>query len=207
MQLGLRGARVAASRELDLLGTELAHQHHVRLPAVIAADLGARIDDLVPKLTFESRNHGAIASEECARPDTLTELLAFVFNDPVWLQAVQTIVGCDEVGCFDGRIYRFAHGHNHGHDWHRDVDGNRLAALSVTLTHAAFSGGALEIREGTDGAVQQVRNPVFGDAVLFRIADDVYHRVTAPQPGPAKIAYAGWFCRTPKFHDLLRQPG
>jgi hypothetical protein len=50
-----------------------------------------------------------------------------------------------------------------------------------------------------------VANTGAGDAVLFRIAERLEHRVTSLRGDVPRTAYAGWFLREPRFADVLKE--
>ena len=50
---------------------------------------------------------------------------------------------------------------------------------------------------GTEQILSETTNEGFGDAILFRLAPHLQHRLTNVEPGPPKTACAGWFCAGP----------
>jgi hypothetical protein len=136
-------------------------------------------------------------------------LLAAVMQDPDLFDTVQSVTGCDPIGSFRGRVYRLDPRAGHEDSWHTDTKpgtepNNRMIALSLNLSPAAFEGGVLELRHrGSDRLLHRAANTVPGDAVLFRIDRALEHRVTAIEGVSPRIAWAGWFQREPRV-DLGR---
>jgi hypothetical protein len=88
-------------------------------------------------------------------------------------------------------------------DWHDDVDGNRLVALSVSLGRAPHAGGALRVRDAATGALLAAeRLERFGDGLLMRIDPRIQHSVSAVSGAP-RVVMTGWFQRTPDYPTLL----
>jgi predicted 2-oxoglutarate/Fe(II)-dependent dioxygenase YbiX len=74
-----------------------------------------------------------------------------------------------------------------------------LVALSLNLNTVAYAGGTLELREVESKKSVQLPNITFGDAILFRVADYLEHRVTPVEGAEPKTAFAGWFRTTPDY--------
>ena len=126
--------------------------------------------------------------------------LMALFNDARLFDVVEQVTSSDRIGCYMARVYAMDASPHHHDEWHSDVDGNRMIAMSVNLG-GPYDGGILRIREG-ERIVHEVANTGSGDAILFRIRPGLLHIVT-PVTGPRrKMALAGWFQRTP---DALAQ--
>jgi 2OG-Fe(II) oxygenase superfamily len=137
-------------------------------------------------------------------PDLLGEML-FLMNDPALFRFVERILDCGSIGCFKGIVYRFVPGQGHGDRWHSDIDGNRLAAISVNMSRQPFAGGRLQITDaGLERLLFDRANREPGDAFLFRISDDLKHRVSDVEPGPPRTVFTGWFVRRPSYPEWLR---
>ena len=81
-------------------------------------------------------------------------------------------------------------------DWHSDTDASKwtAVAISIALNREPFSGGRFQIRQrDSQRTLAEIENKAAGDAVFFRIADDLEQR-NARISGPAfKIAFSAWF--------------
>ncbi|MBN4059034.1 2OG-Fe(II) oxygenase [Endomicrobium sp. AH-315-J14] len=205
MQVGLQGFDSNEAAPVDQLNEHFASHHWLRLPKLIAPDLEARLRTELGEANFGTRVHKGVGLEDCLSNGKLTDMLAFLFNDPRLFEIVERLTGCDSIGNFDGRVYKAAHGKGHVDGWHKDVDGNRMVAMSITLTDEPFIGGALNIREAeSETLIAELPNPGFGNALLFHLAPELQHRITDTLEGPDKIAYAGWFRREPRLQDLTK---
>jgi len=70
----------------------------------------------------------------------------------------------------------------------------RLVAMSVNLSTKSYQGGVLQIRKKkSHQVIAEIQNVGLGDAVLFRVSEELEHRVTSVQGGLAKVTFAGWF--------------
>jgi hypothetical protein len=153
---------------------------------------------------FADRTHQGIGTEACLLPGIATSLLQLVFNDPRLLDCIAEITDSGPLGCFDGRVYRMSAAAGHYDSWHSDVGEDRRVALSLNVNERPHEGGVLEIRRAASAAAEwTVGNVDPGSAVLFRIAPDLRHRVSAVLGTTPRTAYAGWFRTAPDFQDLF----
>jgi hypothetical protein len=82
----------------------------------------------------------------------------------------------------------------HTDKWHDDTIEGRLIAMSLNLSPRGFEGGLFQMREAkSNRMLLEIANTEPGDALLFRLSNNLQHRVTDVQPGEPKTAYAGWF--------------
>lgn len=98
------------------------------------------------------------------------------------------------------------HGRGHRMRWHDDVERakGRMIGMSINLSAEVYRRGVFQLRDRRSARVlRELPNTGFGDAVLFRIAADLEHRVTPVVGGAAKTAFAGWFCSRPDFRSSL----
>jgi hypothetical protein len=187
----------AAARE------QFAARHWLKLPGFLDDTLRARVLDLIDRAAFYERVHPNIGTELCVEPGALTGTLAFLMNDPGLFERIRDLTGCDPVGCFDGRIYRLVPGAGHYDSWHSDLGMTRMVALSLNLGREPFQGGALQIRRADSTEVlADVFNPTPGDAIIFRVHQDLRHRVEALTGTVPRTAWAGWFCQQPSYAEL-----
>jgi hypothetical protein len=74
------------------------------------------------------------------------------------------------------------------------VYGGREIGMSVNLSADVYEGGVFEIRDAeSERALASIANVGFGDAILFRVASTLEHRVTDVRGARPKTAFAGWF--------------
>jgi hypothetical protein len=193
--------------DLERFHYEFDRNHYLRLPQLLEPALLQTICQQIDTAPFYERVHPGIGSnkELCLPIGGPSGLLHVLFNGEPLFQLVQQITGCTRIGCFRGRVYRFAPNSGHHDAWHGDLDDNRMVALSLNLSPAPYAGGVLQIRRTRDQTLlQEIPNTGFGDAVLFRLAASLEHRVTEVTGEVPKTAFAGWFQSRPDFLTMLR---
>jgi hypothetical protein len=160
--------------------------------------------DQIGESEFQERAHGEIGKEQWLPDPRIAGGLTFLVNDPRLVALVEQITECGRIGSFDGRIYRFVPGSRHFDSWHDDLGKNRLVAMSLNLGREPYAGGVLQIRNRHTGAVlAEVVNRQAGDAVLFRLREDLQHQVTPLEGNAPRTVFAGWYRSEPDFPTLL----
>jgi hypothetical protein len=77
--------------------------------------------------------------------------------------------------------------------------------MSINLSTDAYQGGVLEIRDcESSHMVHGVANTGFGDAIIFRIARHLKHRVSTVEGTVPRTAFAGWFYPQPDYQTWLK---
>ena len=205
VQLGRTRLNVSASADdLQRLRAHFDRHHCIRLPALLDTDMFGFIQSQMEHAEFADKTHQNIAVELCMRTNSALSLLYFLTNDRKFFELVQQLTGCDRIGCFLGRVYRMVPGAGHYDSWHSDADGHRMIGMSVNLSPHMYTGGVFQLRERrATEIVTEAVNTGAGDAILFRIADHVVHRVTGVEGTVPKTAFAGWFVSEPEFLSLL----
>ena len=188
--------------------SDLCHEFRERNCAVLRGFLQPRLlDELLPRVErtgFRPRGHGSIGTEDSMEAGGPLASLLLAANDPRLFEFVREVTGCGAIGCFDGRVYRLDPTRGHGDSWHSDVGDNRLVAMSVNLTTSRYEGGRLQIRDQGSGEVTaEVGGTELGDAVIFRIAEHLRHRVSPVEGDVPRVAFAGWFKSAPSFRSVL----
>ena len=179
-------------------------EHCVRLPGFLDAELLSFVQKLVERARFDVRVHENIGVELCLTDDVALDLLHFLSNNPVLFGVVRQITGCSRIGCFLGRVYRMVPGAGHYDSWHSDTVAHRLVGMSVNLGTHVYDGGVFSLREASSKKLLcEAVNTGPGDAIAFRIAPYLEHRVTPLEGTMPKTAFAGWFHSEPQFLSLL----
>jgi len=190
-----RSGSVTLDTDLDQLRREFQTHHCVKLEALLAPALLASIQRQIERGTFHEFAHGSLATELRLATGTGTGLLHLVVNDPTLFGLVERVSGCAHIRSFVGRVYRRASGRGHFDGWHGDqTDPGRLVGMSINLSTETYLGGVFEIRDvHTRRVLGSLANVGFGDAILFRLSDDLEHRVGDVRGAFPKTAFAGWF--------------
>jgi hypothetical protein len=194
-------------RSTDLSGLQrtFAERHHVVLPSLFDPALLALVGREIERGEFKEHAHGSIATELRLQPGICTGLLLFIVNDPELYRFVEIVTSITPIRSFTGRVYR-RHAERHHDSWHSDLDEDRRVGMSINLTSEPYEGGVFEIRDvGTEETLASTANIGFGDALLFRLAPVLRHRVTAVRGTVPKTAFAGWFLSEHDYQARLRR--
>jgi hypothetical protein len=183
---------------------EFARFHSVKLEGLIAGSVLTAVQEELDKGEFADRTHHGIGTELCLKPGPAFGMLMLMANDPALLRLVEQVTGCESIGCFEGRVYRFVPGSGHYDSWHSDVGHGRLIALSINLSREPYEGGTFQLRSArAEHVLRELPNVTPGDGIMFRIDRGLRHRVTDVRGVAAKTAFAGWFRNTPSFGEIL----
>jgi hypothetical protein len=208
VQLTRQGTVFCGSSEtLDQLRSQFEGQNYFRLPQLIEPALLDLIQQQIDSGQFYEKVHERIDSnkELCLQENAASRVLLFLVNDEKLFQLIQQITNCARVGCFDGRIYRASPDNGHHDSWHNDIGEDRLVGLTVNLSRAEYEGGNLQLRARESHAtLDEIPNLRAGDAVVFRLASSLQHRITEVRGQASKTAFAGWFRAQPEFSRLLK---
>jgi hypothetical protein len=80
----------------------------------------------------------------------------------------------------------------------------RRVALSINLSGQPFEGGELLLRDAaSEQVLAEIGNRAEGDAVLFRVHEDLEHRVLPVAGEVPRTAFAGWFTAGPGLAEQL----
>ena len=198
------GPTLPTSADLERLRAQFDRQHCIRLEGFLAPAVLSFIHDRLDVAEFTQKAHGDISVELRLQPDAALDLLHFLGNDERLFALVQQLTGCGHIGCFLGRIYRMVPGSGHYDSWHGDTLDHRLIGMSVNLGAQRYDGGLFQLRERRSPEIlREVANTGPGDAILFRIANELVHQVTAVDGTTPKTAFAGWFRSEPEFRSML----
>ena len=127
-------------------------------------------------------------------------LLNFLMNNQTMFDTIQQLTGCDQIGMFEGRIYRMMPIPDHYDTWHDDLAYDRMIALSINLSPEPYSGGLVQICDWESRQIiKEVHNTSLGDAMIFRLAPHLKHRVTSVTGSVPRTVFAGWFHSAPDY--------
>jgi hypothetical protein len=204
IQLTRSGTVVSASTDdVARLRADFDRQHCVKLPKFFEPGLLQLIQRQIEGATFYRRVHARRGSasgpvELCMEGNTTSGLLLFLVSGDELFRVIEQITGCDPIGHFNGRVYRMHPDSDHYDQWHTDAGRGRMIAMSVNLGTEVYEGGVLQIRErSSKRMVHEVWNDGIGDAIIFRVAPHLEHRVSNIEGSVPRTAYAGWFVRQP----------
>jgi Rps23 Pro-64 3,4-dihydroxylase Tpa1-like proline 4-hydroxylase len=200
-----RAKRRASASAINNLQRTFLRQSCVKIPRFLSPELLREVQNQLTEKDFYDRMDSHIAFESCMKKNPLFCFMHFLLNDETIFRWIESLTGCEKIQCFQGRLYRMVPGKDHYDTWHNDMDDQRLVGISINLSREPFRGGYLEIREeATQKIKSRTANTVPGNAVVFQISDTLKHRVTPVQGKHPRIAFVGWFQRSPKFSSILK---
>jgi hypothetical protein len=211
MMLQLNRKGLVLHGQLDVLYERFVTNHCVVLEKLLEPALLEEVQRRIARALWRGTTYDDVGTELTLDDPATIHILLFLLNRPEFLDAVRKITGCAEINYFHGRVYRLAAGPQSQLSWHTDIDPEpqgeqRHVGLSINLSTDVYGGGTFELREVlTRKPLAQINNTGFGDALLFRVSNDLEHRVTEVIDEVAKIACAGWFRTThvPLFTELI----
>jgi hypothetical protein len=213
IQITRSGAVANATPDaLQELQRHFAKSHCILLPSLIDPGILEIVLERISKGQFATHQYKHVGTESRLPDDSSVSTLDFLMNVPAFLKLMERVTSCAPIALFSGRIYRMAPDEGHHFDWHADMETGdpRLLALSLNLSPEPFEGGELEMRETeTKRVIHRVRNTGLGDAIVFRVAAFLEHRVAPVRGTVPKTAYTGWFRPRSSdypadFHNLVR---
>lgn len=139
-------------------------------------------------------DNGVIGSEETSSSELAGGILSFVVTEPGFISLIRQISGRDDITWFSGRFFKMNPSLGHSCSWHDDINPTRRVGISICLEEVPCEGGGFEIRKaGSDQLLGRVERRNLGDATLFRIGEDLEHRILPVKEGTVRVACAGWF--------------
>jgi 2OG-Fe(II) oxygenase superfamily len=197
---GTGAAVVRGGGDAEPLRAAFERDHCVILPGLFGPRLLAWVQEELDRAPFRELAGGHFGELTLTADTSLVARLLFLVNDPAMYRFVAAVAGVKALARFHGRVYRRDARPEHHDGWHDDLAGDvRLVAMSVNLGVDPYEGGLLKMRRRSGHApVSEVHNAGPGDALLFRVRDDLQHRVTAVTAGE-KTALAGWYGAAPPW--------
>jgi len=205
IELTKRGPKITSDQAvIEALRAEFASRSFIYLRQLIAPEILDLFCSNVEKGGFQRMEHPAGAELDTTDLKT-SAMIEVLFNNTRLFEFIRRITDCGSIGSFSGRVYRYLPDEDHYDRWHNDLVQHRLVALSINLNKQPYEGGLLELKDKDRQIVESIPNTVFGDGILFRLADHLEHRRTTVRGNVPKTAIAGWFRSEPRFMDLIRQ--
>jgi coenzyme PQQ synthesis protein D (PqqD)/2-oxoglutarate-Fe(II)-dependent oxygenase superfamily protein len=200
-RLGISGD--ATPSELRSAREHFARHYYLRLAGFIELRLLQVIQRYLKRAKFEEKT-STVGRDLMLTNNPLVSVLYLLMNDPKLFSVIRRITGCGPIGCFNGRLYRMIARPGLDLTWHDDVTEDRKVAISINLSDARYHGGTFQLRERSRGVCDEVPNLGFGDAIIFRVAEHLEHRLTPVAGKVPKTALTGWFCSRPSYTAVRR---
>jgi hypothetical protein len=198
---------VADKEDVARLQREFEQTHLVRLSSLLDKELlSLALSCIEQGRWLENIVSGNISySEYLLENGAAVNLLMLVTNGSGFLKTISEITHCDMLTLFEGRVYKMEPNIAHAKKWHNDVVDGRLIGMSLNLSPRGYHGGLFQMRgKDSDRLLVELANTGAGDAILFRLSDDLRHRVTDVQEGEPKVSFAGWFSAKRSMKDVMR---
>ena len=198
----------ASPEALQDLRRQFGAQHYIKLPSFFDLALVEGVASEIATAEFEGRTSEGVGSEWLMKPNALGAKLNWQLNAPELIRTIRHVTDCADIGVFGGRVYRIDPASGQSFSWHDDRQfEERRLAISVNLGTQPHSGGVLRIREKrAPETFTEVPNSGPGDAVVFRVADDLEHCVTPVEGAVPRLAFSGWFKAGASYYSsLLRE--
>jgi hypothetical protein len=206
MRMTPRGIVINAdAATMRRLRAKFHRENYLRIAGFIEPDLLAEMRKSLRTARFEEREYGGVGSDMVAWNSSVAGAMHLLMNDPRLLKFVERVSGCGRIGSFTGRLYRMVEGRGLDFGWHSDLKENDLrvgVAMTINLGARPYRGGNLQMRRADHEAISEISNTGSGDAVIFRLAQDLLHRVTPVEGREPKTAFTGWFVSAPRFDEL-----
>jgi hypothetical protein len=168
------------------------------IPQLLDPTLLATLQNRLEHCQWKSNAHndpgGELGLDDITEDPQALHLLYFSANRPEFRTLLEEVTGCQPLNAFGGRLYRKLSGRGHYNEWHDDAVDNRLVGMSINLSPRPYRGGLFQLRRRDSGAIlAEVANTGCGAALIFRISEELEHRVTDVEGDEPKTAFAGWF--------------
>jgi len=201
-----RGIKIGAeAADWRGIRAKFKRANHIRIPGFIEPGLLEVMRKYLQRAQFEESEYGAVGRDLALWNSPVAGALHLLMNDPALLKCVRRISGCEPIGSFTGRLYRMIARPGMDFDWHSDLKEDDLrvgVAMTINLGTRPYRGGMLQMRREDDQAITEIPNAGPGDAIIFRLARDLRHRVTPVEGKVPKTAFTGWFMSAPNYAEL-----
>src|SRR4051812_3644164 len=127
IELSRSGTQLMVSQEtLESVSMEFRRNHFVRLPQLIEPKLLQRISDLVGSVQFLQREHKQVGLEMAMADPAAQSMMMILINNSTMFRLVEQITGCEKIGSFIGRVYKYLPHEQHFDEWHSDLVQDRM---------------------------------------------------------------------------------
>jgi hypothetical protein len=193
----------ASTAQLRSARQHFEQHNYLRIPGFIEPTLLRVLQRHLGRAAFKERKYevGRDLTLSVA-DDPIAGLFNVLMNDPKLFRLIRRISGCGRIGCYTGRLYQMVARQGLAFTWHDDLQNDRKVAISINVSDAPYRGGTLQIRDHSRYVRVAVPNRGFGDAIVFRVAKHLEHRVTPVVGSVPKIAVTGWFCSRPRYASV-----
>jgi hypothetical protein len=176
------------------LEAQFASRHAIVLDGFLERDVQQMLFQLRDSAQFRHDDVAGLGSRLLEAPPHVGRMLMFLLRRAplgAWLQRVTRSLPISDV---QGVVTRLHAGHDHRLDWHNDGGRGRVLGVTVNLGTEPYTGGRFEMRRQSTGELfLQHDHDRPGAALVFDVANDIYHRVTRLTAGGPRTVFSGWF--------------
>jgi hypothetical protein len=167
----------------------------VVLHDVIAPDLLAswmRVVDATPFRHVDIGQSGQFGTRNNDMSAATALPFCMALARPVFMAWLERIGGCAAISHIEGHLAQMQPGH--AVHWHRDAGlGIRRLALVLNLSTLPYEGGRFELRrKSTQEPLLSYYAHATGSLAIFRLGEDLQHRVLRLTSGGPRNIFAGW---------------
>lgn len=174
-----------------------ADRHAIILPSAFEPAFLRTILAVCRRGPFVQEHIGKIGWRTIEEKDAAGAALRFALERPAFVRWLETISGGETLRRLAGVVAEIGAGTGQELGWHNDLQSgalDRRLAVTLHLSDADYDGGVFEMRDESSGRLL-VREGALapGSIMVFRIRDDLRHRVTPVTAGGPRRVFAGWF--------------
>lgn len=162
------------------------------VPRALAPDLLGQFQALAARAALQPVTTRGIARRDTAVSPAIILPLCMALARQPFFDWIAAVTGCPPVAHVEGVLARMKTGDTVG--WHRDAAlGIRHVAMVIILSDTPHEGGRFELRRKSDGTpLMAHRGAPAGTLALFRIGEDLQHRVTPLTSGGPRLSFSAW---------------
>jgi Rps23 Pro-64 3,4-dihydroxylase Tpa1-like proline 4-hydroxylase len=165
-----------------------------RLPCVFQPDFSELMRSICDAASLVEEKVEGVGKRWIEPLDRVGKVLSHVLSDQGVLAWVGEVGDRGTVSHVSGKLASYSAENSSFLDWHDDNFEGRRIAIVIDLSEHAFEGGEFEMRmRGASDPHFRHRLQGFGTGLIFRVAEDVEHRLLPVTAGGPRRTFAGWF--------------
>lgn len=169
-------------------------QRHFVCPDLIDPAFLPVLLDRSARATYVRDDLDGLYAREVEAPQRVGLAMKLMFTRSPFLRWLEAATGVGLLSRCEGHLARTSANGRDGLDWHDDRFPDRRLGFVLNLSHAAFAGGAFQLRrKGTTRLLADFVHERPGTAMIFDVADCYEHRVLPIGAGGPRQVFSGWF--------------
>lgn len=170
--------------------------HVIAIPGFLDVGFVSLLRGFLEKSVFRAQPIVQLGERHVeAPPGIIGKALTAGLRRPNLLRFLEETTDCGVLGSVEGELATYTPQPRQALSWHDDRnDPRRRLAITINLGDAYYEGGTFELRKKHSGQLLCWHtHRAVGDALIFRVSDDLEHRVVPVLAGGPRHVYAGWF--------------